>query len=229
MQQTSSDRAFSLTHRTSITPRQRGFSESAYPHPGEIPYGHQAHLAHGSTPARYNMPYEQPPVNRYPRHDVGAGDRHDAPRQLPESRYRPAHSRTNSNAFHGNSVVANTRDSASMDWGTSSVQDNGIRDATSRRPTRTSVSDRGDATASSRTDASSPRSIREGLQGLALGDHPSSQLIPPHGASSRSQRWDPILGDVQRNHDTSVVSNLFWSMTRPLADTFSDCHLNPRM
>jgi hypothetical protein len=133
---------------------------------------------------------------------------------LPERRHQPAHSRTNSNAFHGNSVVDNTRDSASMDWGTSSIQNDGIRDATSRRPTRTSISDRSDATASSRTDASSPRSIREGLQGLALGDHPSSQLIPPHGASPRDQRSDPILGDVQRNHDTSVVSDLFWSMTR---------------
>jgi hypothetical protein len=49
---------------------------SAYPHPGEIPYGYQAHLVQGPNPAiRYGLQYEQPPVNHYP-HESGPGDCH---------------------------------------------------------------------------------------------------------------------------------------------------------
>jgi hypothetical protein len=47
-----------------------------YPHPGEIPYEYQAHLAQGPNPAiRYCLQYEQPPVNHYP-HESGTGDWH---------------------------------------------------------------------------------------------------------------------------------------------------------
>ncbi|KAJ5679270.1 hypothetical protein N7462_007514 [Penicillium macrosclerotiorum] len=57
-------------------------------------------------------------------------------------------------------------------------------------------------TTSSQSDISSPRSLSEDLQGLGLIDHVSSQLIAAHGTSPPYQRWDPVLGDVQRSHDT---------------------------
>lgn len=125
-----------------------------------------------------------------------------------------------SNAPVSTPVVGSSREPP-PDWGSARGQDDA---SYSRRPTRASVSSRSDATTSSSSDASSPRSIAEDLQGLSLGDHPSSQLIPQPGASSRSQRWDPILGDVQRSHDTLVVSFITYSETIMSSAFFSVSH-----
>ncbi|KAJ5826382.1 hypothetical protein N7474_003520 [Penicillium riverlandense] len=81
------------------------------------------------------------------------------------------------------------------------------------RPTRTgrsSNSNRTKPTGSERSNSSSPRSTAVDLQGLSLGEHVSSKLVPPHGASCRSHRNDPVLGNVQRHHDTLVVFAMLW-------------------
>ncbi|KAJ5133810.1 hypothetical protein N7526_005175, partial [Penicillium atrosanguineum] len=44
----------------------------------------------------------------------------------------------------------------SLYWGSSIAHADGFRDTNDRRPTRASISDRSDVTASSRSDASSP-------------------------------------------------------------------------
>lgn len=204
---------------TSVTPRQRTTSGSAYPYPGEIPYEYPAPLAHGPNSAsRHDPQYPQTGPNDYTQH--GAHDWHaDSQHRFPDTGQKHGHrgtrQRADSNAQSSSAIVANTRESGFIDWGSSRPQDDGTRDTSSRRPTRASISDRSEATASSWSDASSPRSISQDLQGLSLGDHPSSQLIPPHGASHRSQRWDPILGDVQRHHDTLVVSFIPWVSEDP--------------
>jgi hypothetical protein len=80
------------------------------------------------------------------------------------------------------------------------------RGSTGRKVGRTSLSDRSEATASSRSDASIPQ-IHEDLQGLDLGNHPVWHDVPAYGASSRSHRHDLILGEAQRRYANLVVCN----------------------
>lgn len=175
-----------------------------------MPYRYPTQLEHGpSHAAHHNRQHWQPGLYDNIQHGGSAGDwRANARSQSPEVKGR--HQLIKSSAVgtsHLNaSAMTNTPHCASLDRGVPRVQDESTRDATSRRPTKTSTSDRSEATASSRSDASSPRSIAEDLRGLSLGEHVSSQLNSPHGASPRNQRWDPILGDVQRNLDSLVVS-----------------------
>ncbi|KAJ5928614.1 hypothetical protein N7466_007570 [Penicillium verhagenii] len=74
----------------------------------------------------------------------------------------------------------------------------------SRRYNRASLSDHSDTTDSSHSDASSPRSMSDDLQGITLGEHILSQQLPTPGASPRSYRRDPILGELQRDIETLV-------------------------
>ena len=81
---------------------------------------------------------------------------------------------------------------------------------TAGRPTGSDISDRSEATASSRSDASiAPRVHVNDLQGLSLGDS-ASHVVLPYGASSHSHRDDPIRGDAQRKYDREVVSNILY-------------------
>lgn len=212
-----------------MTPRQRNVSGPAYACPGTSPYVHPAQLVPSPAAAgRYDPQYQPPVPIDYVQHGGQSGDWQagpqrrisDTPQAQQSTQYQP-----DSNARLRTSTIASTRD-VHTDWGSARAQDNASWNTGSRRPTRASISDRSDASASSRSDASGPRSISEDLQGLSLGDHPSSQLIPPPGASPRSQRWDPILGDVQRNHDALVVSSTTVYLERAWADIFSDCHLS---
>lgn len=111
------------------------------------------------------------------------------------------------NALSNDSAAISTQD-VPTDWSSAETPGDGTGNVSSRRQTRPSISDLSDATVSSRTDVSSSRSISEDLQGLTLADHPSLQLIASPGSSPRSQHWDPILGDVQRDHDTLVVRTI---------------------
>ncbi|KAJ5595259.1 uncharacterized protein N7459_001467, partial [Penicillium hispanicum] len=196
-----------------VTPRQRAPSESAFPRPVETPYGNATSLAPGPEHAgRHNSQHWQPRPYDYTEHGATAGDRHTASQyRVPNQGQRPQQAHNLSEGKHQpiSSVVASTHGSTSINWGSARPQDSAIREANPRRPTRASISERSDATASSWSDTSSPgRSITEDLQGLSLGQHISSQLIPPHGASPKSHRQDPILGDVQRHHDTLVRMSL---------------------
>ncbi|KAJ6095610.1 hypothetical protein N7486_006356 [Penicillium sp. IBT 16267x] len=78
----------------------------------------------------------------------------------------------------------------------------------SRRPNRASIYNPSDATESSQSDESSPRSISDDLRGLSLAEHISAQLILSPWVSPRNYRRDSILGDLQRDLDTLVRQTL---------------------
>lgn len=196
-------------NQASVTPRQRSTSGSAFPQPREMPYRYPTQLAQGPNHATHRDGRHWQPGQYDNTQRAGqSGDwRGDSRNKSPETRgrHRPIQNSAVVNSPPKTSVVADTRPRTSLDWGSSKAQENDHEDTSGRRPTKASTSDRSEATASSQSDASSPRSMAEDLRGLSLGDHVSSQLIPLHGSSPRNQRWDPILGDVQRNHDTLVV------------------------
>ena len=192
---------------TSVTPRQRSTSASTGSQPREMPYRYPTQLADHAT--RHDGHNCQPALYNHTQNSDLAGGWSGYPR--PEAPKTGTQPRLIQNPTYGNSppsctVPAKSQRADSLDWGSSNIPNDGTHGPSGRRPTKMSLSEGSDATASSRSNASSPKSIAEDLRGLSLGDHVSSQLIPPHGASPRSQRWDPILGDVQRNHDSLVVS-----------------------
>ncbi|KAJ5156653.1 hypothetical protein N7492_009456 [Penicillium capsulatum] len=186
----------------SVIPRQRSTLGPAFPQPREIPYGYPTQLAHGPDHAthhdgpnwRWGLPEN---TQRSGQADDSRGDTRG---KSPGAR---GHHQLAQDSAPQASSAANALRRTSLDQGSTRVQTENTR-----RPAKNSISDRSDATASSRSEVSSLRSMGEDLRGLGLGDHASSRQIPPPGASPQSQRWDPILGVVQRNHDTLVRLSL---------------------
>lgn len=193
----------------SITPCQQ--SESLFQKPNTDPYGYQIPLSHSPEYESGGQLQHPIPSNfgQYGRYDHNL-------LWKPESRHKS--SDTNHRYLEDTGPrlsTTNTANSGSsgghFEWVSSRRYG---YDSLEPRPTetgRSSISNRSDATGSERSDnTSSPRSIADDLQGLSLGDHISSKLVPLHGASCRSHRNDPVLGNVQRHHDTLVVSRPFY-------------------
>lgn len=183
-----------------MTPRQGNLPEPAYAYPDAAMYGYTGQTLPKQDKAGHYEPRHQQTGPNYCQFNDQSGAQPS--RQALEG-YRTQlenQHQVNINALVAFPAVANPQDLRAK------IKDDASWNTGSRRPARASISDRSDATASSNSDISSLRSVSEDLQGLSLGDHPLSQLIQPSGASSRGQHWDPILGDVQRDHDTLVVS-----------------------
>lgn len=214
-----------------LASRQRNTSESAYAYCGTAPHGYPDPFVHGAGPAGHHDPHYRPLEPKdHSKHDAQVNDWQAGSQgrlSSPHHGRRPAKHQKDSEAHLSPYAVAGIKN-ALTDWGSAKAQIDETWSMSSRRPTRSSISDRSDVTVSSRSDGSSPRSIAEDLQGLGLGDHPFSQSVPSPGASPRSQRWDPILGDVQRNHDTLVVSFIIHPLKQLSDESLSGCHLSLR-
>lgn len=130
----------------------------------------------------------------------------DSQLRLPETLFQQQEKtrQVQGNTPPSNSAVISFQ--AEPDWSSPETLDDGSWNTSNHRQTRVSMSDLSDATSSSWSDVSSPRSISEDLQGLIIGDHSSPKLIPLPAARLGISCWEPVLGDVQRDHDTLVVS-----------------------
>ena len=115
--------------------------------------------------------------------------------------------RWDSGIYPGVGTVTNKKASSPPEW-SPGMQYKVPRDTPGRRKGCTSISDRSEATSSSRSDVSIPEIHVEDLQGLSLEDHPASHMVSPYGAGSHSHCSDSISGDAQRKkHDIQVASN----------------------
>ncbi|KAJ5083923.1 hypothetical protein NUU61_008502 [Penicillium alfredii] len=211
-----------IADRSSITPpRQRSTSDSESLQPS----GYAIQFAHGqgNTGRHDHATQQQQGLS-------GFGLRSPSQHQLsgPRQKDVPSHSRATNNLRQSRVNAYSTQRGDPPEWNSSKFLESMSREPTAAcRTGQTSVSDNSEATASSWSGTSSPRSIAVDLQGFGLGDHASSRLILPHGISCRSHRHDPILGDVQRNHDTSVRLSVEPSYVIP-ASTGEDETLDPR-
>ncbi|KAJ5616626.1 hypothetical protein N7537_001740 [Penicillium hordei] len=93
-------------------------------------------------------------------------------------------------------AVTNDKASSPAEW-TPGLQYEVSRETAGRRTGRPGISNRSEATTSSKSDASIPRVHVEDLQGLNLGGHPASDMVLPYGVSSHSHHNDPIFGNAQ--------------------------------
>ncbi|KAJ6138897.1 hypothetical protein N7471_005383, partial [Penicillium samsonianum] len=185
---------------SSVAARQRSTSGSAFPKHKDA-YGHQAPFVPGPSchASRLDHVQRQDPL------DYGhtyTNDRMDFNHHSPPTGYQqPPNHRVHDGMYLGEGTVTNDKASSPPEWSPECS-----RETTGRRTGRASISDRGEATTSSRSDASIARVHVDDLQGFSPGDHPASHMVLPYGASSHSHRNDLILGDVQRKYDMEVVT-----------------------
>ncbi|KAJ5878188.1 hypothetical protein N7455_001653 [Penicillium solitum] len=179
---------------SSLAPRQRSTSGSAFPNP-EDGYGHQTPFAPG--PGLHVQP--QDPLD----YSQTYTNRMDLNHRSPPTGYQqlPNH-RADGEIYPIAGAVTTGKASNPPEW-VPEVS----RETTGRRRGRPSISDRSEATTSSRSDGSIPRIHVEDPQGLSLGDHQASHMVLPY-RSSHSHRNDPILGDAQLKYDGEVQKSL---------------------
>ncbi|KAJ5189090.1 hypothetical protein N7491_005413 [Penicillium cf. griseofulvum] len=187
-----------ISGQSSIAPRQRSTSRSALPKPND-PHGHRPFVPGRGRHARRRenvrdpLDYSQAYTNRT---DFN---------RSPATVYQQfANSCMHDGIYPGAGTGTVANKSSPPEWSPDMQYE--ARE-TAGRTTGSDISDRSEATASSRSDASiSPRVHVNDLQGLSLGDHPASHMVLPYGSSSHSHRNDPILGDAQRKYDKEVSS-----------------------
>ncbi|KAJ5773827.1 hypothetical protein N7457_008723 [Penicillium paradoxum] len=184
----------------SVTSRQSA-SGAALSRPDDV-YRHQVPIPNSGHHAT------RPDPQRPAALDYSQGDANDRPafdRRPSDAGYsRPvSQRRVDSGVYIGTGATNHTIQST---WGQETPHGT-HRGPAGRKTGRESISNRNEA-ASSKSDASTPHGLVEDLQGLSLGDHPTSHIVPTYGESSQSHRNDPILGDAQRRYDSDVGHEL---------------------
>ncbi|KAJ6188162.1 hypothetical protein N7519_003070 [Penicillium mononematosum] len=167
----------------SVAPRQRSTSGSSFPKSEDAYEHHVPFYGQSYTDDRIDFNHRSPPTGY---------------QQL-------TNHRMDDGIYPGAGTATSDEASSPPEW-SPGMQYEVARETTGRRTGCASISDRSEATTSSRSDVSIPRVHVNDLQGLSLGDHPASHMVLPYGASSHSHRNDPILGDVQRKYDREVSS-----------------------
>ncbi|KAJ5093543.1 hypothetical protein N7456_009404 [Penicillium angulare] len=191
---------------SSVTSRKGVTSGPELSQLAESHYGHSDSFSQGTAHADYHdRKGWQANAYDYTQPQVYSDDWHsDSQYLLPETnhKHRPIQYSRNGNHRPSSSIIVTTRGSTSPDSSSFESNTAEINNTINRRPGRGSISDHSDAYSSSQSDDTGGHFLPGDLRGLGLEEHISSQLIPAPAARHLGHRWDPILGDFQRNLDT---------------------------